>query len=341
MNLYGIETEAELISGCFSKFHSRIGREKFEIAQIISRFLAKMRENFRQKFFEEFDDVVDDDDAITLEMQQKASAWYYVAYGSGNANNAEENTPEDTPQTHFLSFPWLVDDVMLGITVDNLFEMQESGGLVSSISESVFDEFERERDTLLRDFQDRIQKKNRIWKAMPEVKALAIFGSSATFLFRENSDIDLCILSSSVIKNHEELEKKEQIAALRGFLPKMRKLFKRARILESATVPVSVSTLSEKKKRNDLIVLRSENKACLCEYVSCFQRLALILLLFEVIVKPYPLYISVMHGKGGKRGFMCRGVRLRAQSLGCLHHNTLVSQKQTTKLHRPMVSVEV
>ncbi|XP_015753708.1 PREDICTED: RNA-dependent RNA polymerase 1-like [Acropora digitifera] len=194
MNLYGIETEGELMSGCFSKFHSSIGREKIEIVQIISRFLRKMRENFREKFFEEFDDMVDDDD-ITLEMQQKASAWYYVAYSSRTANNTAENTPEDPPQTQFLSFPWLMDDVILRITLVRESEVQESGGLVSSISESVFDEFEKERDTLLRDFQDRIHKKNFIRKAMPEVKALAMFGSSATFLFRKHSDLDLCCLS--------------------------------------------------------------------------------------------------------------------------------------------------
>ena len=71
MSLYGIETEGELISGCFLKFHSHIGREKFEIAQITSRFLKNMRENFREKFFKEFDGMVDDDDGITLEMQRK------------------------------------------------------------------------------------------------------------------------------------------------------------------------------------------------------------------------------------------------------------------------------
>ena len=261
MNLYGIETEGELISGCFSKFHSRIGKEKFEIAQITSRFLKKMRQNFREKFFEEFDGMVDDD-AITLEMQKKASAWYYVAYGFRNINNAAENTPEDPTQTHFLSFPWLVDDVMLRITLVRESEMQESGGLVSSISESVFKEFEKERDTLLRDFQDRIHKKNFIRKAIPEVNALAMFGSSATFLFRKHSDLDLCILFSSDIENQKDLEQKEQIVELKRFLPTMSKLFKRVRMVESATVPVSASTLSDlKKERNDPIVLPSENKA--------------------------------------------------------------------------------
>ena len=254
MNLYDIETESELISGCFSKFHSRIGREQFEITQITSRFLKKIRENFRKKFFQEFDDMVDDDDPITLEMQKKASAWYYVAYGSTNVNNATENTPDDPPQTQFLSFPWLVDDVILRITLGRVFEMQESGGLISSINESVFDEFEKERDTLLCDFKDRIQKRNFIRKAMPKVEALAIYGSSATLLFRKHSGLDLCILSSSDIENHEELEQKEQVAELKRLLPTMRKLFKRVQMVESAKVPVSVLIVSEKKVGNDLIV---------------------------------------------------------------------------------------
>ena len=121
--------------------------------------------------------------------------------------------------------------------------------LVSSISESVFEEFEKERDTLLRDFQERIHKKNRIWKDMPEVKALAMFGSSATLLFRKHSGLDLCILSSSDIENHKDLEQKEQIAELKRLLPTMKKLFERARMVESATVPIK-----EKKVRNDLII---------------------------------------------------------------------------------------
>ena len=79
MNLYGIESEGELLSGCFSKLHSRLGREKVEIADIVSRILAKIRENFRKKFFEEFDLAEDDrgsSEAISEELQQKASAWY-------------------------------------------------------------------------------------------------------------------------------------------------------------------------------------------------------------------------------------------------------------------------
>lgn len=235
MNLYGIETEGELVSGCFVKLHSRLGREKVEIAEIIRRILTKIRENCREKFFEEFDDFSDNE--VSKKMQQKASAWYYVAYSYRNINNVTEKNQEDPPQTQFLSFPWLVDDVMLTIRLNYASQEQESQSVVTSISESVFNVFEQERDVLLHGFEGRLQIKYSIWKAMPR-EALGMFGSSASFLFRPDSDLDLCILYPMVIANREELERDEQIAVLKKFLPLMRKMFKHARIVESARIPV-------------------------------------------------------------------------------------------------------
>lgn len=242
MNLYGIETEGELLSGCFLKLHSRLGREKVEIADIVSRILAKIRENFRKKFFDEFDladDVRETDENISEEMQQKASAWYYVAYSPKNVTNVTENAPVDPPQTQFLSFPWLVDDVMLSIRLRKAIQVRESKSVVTSISESVFKVFEHERDMLLQGFGERMRKKNFISQAIPGV-ALALFGSSATLLFRPDSDLDLCVLSPAVIAQRGELERDAQIHILRNILPLLRKQFKHARLVESARVPVSV-----------------------------------------------------------------------------------------------------
>ena len=242
MNLYGIETEGELLSGCFLKLHYRLGREKVEIANIVSRILAKIRENFRNKFFEEFDLADGDrgtDENISEEMQQKASAWYYVAYSPKHVTNMTKNAPVDPPQTQFLSFPWLVDDVMLSIRLRKAFQVQESKSVVASISESVFKVFEHERDMLLQGFDERTRKKNFISQAIPGV-SLALFGSSATLLFRPDSDLDLCVLSPAVIAQRGELERDEQIRMLWNILPVMRNLFKHARLVESARVPVSV-----------------------------------------------------------------------------------------------------
>ena len=241
MNLYGVETEGELLSGCFLKLHSRLGREKVEIADIISRILAKIRENFRKKFFEEFDLSKDDrgsNEDISEEMQQKASAWYYVSYSHKNVNETE-TAPESPPQMQFLSFPWLVDDVMLSIRLRKTFQAQESQSVVTSISESVIKVFECERNSLLHDFHDRLQKKNFISRSIPGV-TLAMFGSSATLLFRPNSDLDLCILYPTVIAQRRALGRDDQIAVLKTLLPVMRKLFKHARLVETARVPVSV-----------------------------------------------------------------------------------------------------
>lgn len=241
MNLYGIETEAELLSGCFLKLHSRLGREKVEIAEIVSRILAKIRGNFRSKFFKEFDldeENREADEVISEEMQRKASAWYFVAYSHKQATDAAENDPDETPSKQFLSFPWLVDDVMLSIRMRKTFEVQESQSIVASISESVFKVFEDERHVLLQNFQDRLQKKNFISSAMPGF-SVAMFGSSATLLFRPDSDLDLCVLDTRFIARHSELGRDDQIALLKTLHPVMKKLFKHARLVESARVPVS------------------------------------------------------------------------------------------------------
>lgn len=241
MNLYGIETEAELSSGCFLKLHSRLGREKVEIAEIVSRVLAKIRANFRIKFFKEFDmdeGKRENDEVISEEMQRKASAWYYVAYSHKQTAESLENVPDETPSKQFLSFPWLVDDVMLTIRMRKAFEVQESRSIVASISESVLKVFADERDVLLQFFEDRLQKKNFISRAMPGV-GVAMFGSSATLLFRPDSDLDLCVLDPTLIAMRRQLNHEQQIALLKNLHPAMKKLFKHARLVEAARVPVS------------------------------------------------------------------------------------------------------
>lgn len=240
MNLYGIETEAELLSGCFLKVHSRLGREKVEIADIVGHVLTKIRESFRRRFFGEFDSNEDkrgDDDVISEEMRRKASAWYYVAYGNLQSTDTAANVPDGTSSKQFLSFPWLVDDIMLSIRSEGAFEEQESPSIVASINESVLKVFEKDRSFLLPGFEERLQKKNFISRAMHGM-SLALFGSSATLLFRTDSDLDLCMLNSERIAHYSRLDREEQIALLTTLHPIMKTLFKHARLVESAKVPV-------------------------------------------------------------------------------------------------------
>ena len=49
MNLYGIESEAELLTGCYRRLSNRLGREKADIADVVSRVLHVMRVNFRNR----------------------------------------------------------------------------------------------------------------------------------------------------------------------------------------------------------------------------------------------------------------------------------------------------
>ena len=54
MTIYGISTEAELVSGCFRKLHKRLSKERTEVAEIVRKLVSDVREKFRKQFFEEF-----------------------------------------------------------------------------------------------------------------------------------------------------------------------------------------------------------------------------------------------------------------------------------------------
>ena len=245
MNLYGVETEAELLSGCFQKLHPRLGREKTEIADIVSHVLTTIRITFRTKFFEEFelDETRRGPGEISDEMQRKASAWYYVAYGHQQVTDTSELDSEESSDKQFLSFPWVVDDVLLSIRKRKPFQHQEIQGVVTSVTQSVMKVFEEASDFLLDHFSARLQKKNfisqRIRNLAPEL-AVGMFGSSSTLLFRPDSDLDLCVLVPKVIAERGELSREQQIVLLKTLQPAMRKMYKHARLVETARTPVSL-----------------------------------------------------------------------------------------------------
>ena len=79
MRLYGIETEAEIITGCFMKLRNRLRKEKTEISELIGEELFAIRLYLRREFFREFGSDgqwLKDEVLISDEMRLKASAWY-------------------------------------------------------------------------------------------------------------------------------------------------------------------------------------------------------------------------------------------------------------------------
>ncbi|KAI8487424.1 hypothetical protein Bbelb_348930 [Branchiostoma belcheri] len=99
MAQYGIETEAEAVSGCIVKLHKHMEDryERYEIERVAKVRIEDLRKRTRQDFFEEFGG----EEAIELNHPNifgKASAWYTVTYSD--------------PDTKLLSFPWVIGDIL-------------------------------------------------------------------------------------------------------------------------------------------------------------------------------------------------------------------------------------
>eukprot|EP00058_Branchiostoma_floridae_P010132 XP_002595620.1 hypothetical protein BRAFLDRAFT_64730 [Branchiostoma floridae] len=128
MSQYGIDTEAEAVSGCFVRMHHHMEDryERFEAERIAKDRIAHLRKQTRQEFFAEFggEDSIDLDHCPENVMA-KASAWYHASYSTGNPN--------------LLSFPWVVADV--------LAELKKRATRSSPIVEQpVFDRITRDLD---------------------------------------------------------------------------------------------------------------------------------------------------------------------------------------------------
>ncbi|XP_077981928.1 uncharacterized protein LOC144436934 [Glandiceps talaboti] len=106
MTQYGIESEAEALSGCVTKLNKRITErnERFDTEKIIRVKISNLRRVTRDEFNEECDSDdsqgSDEDEADDVDNSKlaKASAWYYVTYSEYNPK--------------FLSFPWVVSDLL-------------------------------------------------------------------------------------------------------------------------------------------------------------------------------------------------------------------------------------
>lgn len=101
---YGIQHEAEALSGAFSNLHCRFQerKDRNEIEKVIIGCIKKLYKSMHEEFMEEFlncGDIKEFENAVL----QKASAWYIVTYSD--------------PDAKFLSFPWAVSEHLANIKV--------------------------------------------------------------------------------------------------------------------------------------------------------------------------------------------------------------------------------
>uniref|UniRef100_A0A6A7G3N6 RNA-dependent RNA polymerase n=2 Tax=Hirondellea gigas TaxID=1518452 RepID=A0A6A7G3N6_9CRUS len=107
MNQYGIKSESELISGNFLEVPKLRGKREFYVKSTVLRAVNRLRDNYRQKFFEPFE--VDHFKMASIEdrklMISKALAWYLVTY-------IPISTAFKRKKITLLSFAWVMSDIL-------------------------------------------------------------------------------------------------------------------------------------------------------------------------------------------------------------------------------------
>lgn len=110
---YGIQHEAEIFSGAFTKLHCRFRerKDRDEIEKVVVSSIKQLTKSISEEFVEEFEES--EVKNIDVRVLQKASAWYIVTYSDSNAK--------------LLSFPWTVSKYLPFIKVrkigDNLMHI--------------------------------------------------------------------------------------------------------------------------------------------------------------------------------------------------------------------------
>ena len=273
MRLYGIETEAEIITGCFMKLRNRLRKEKTEIAELVGEELFAIRSYLRREFFYEFGSDgqwLKSDVLISDEMRLKASAWYRVAYtfahDHGNGSNPSN-------EKRLLGFPWFINDIMLAIkTRKDRPSQPQALDVSATVGQSLVRLFHEEKDWLLEEFRARIRAKNVICRhlqAAESTSSMSIVGSTATLLFHKTSDLDLFFLPQDTqARSHHALPEvppeesntlvEEGAKVLKSLIPflkeetseqqeeedeNVKNLFWKVRLVNKKSFPVSITLL--------------------------------------------------------------------------------------------------
>ena len=195
MRMYGIRTEAELMSGYIEKLHAKVAdQEKNDIQDTARLLKKKLIEDFRQRFNKE----TPNDEESRL---KRASAWYFVTYGNkwpvekyyieeGGSHGRHKATP-----TQFLSFPWVVSDLLAKIYARNAKEGRTSQRSVTkTIGISVYNEFRRCSPDLISGWKSRQQLLRKVKKCLKPLGHVFISGLSAAMLFGDSTRVELVLV---------------------------------------------------------------------------------------------------------------------------------------------------
>ncbi|KAF5478837.1 hypothetical protein F2P56_005366 [Juglans regia] len=111
MEYYGIQTEAEILSGNVLKMSKHFDRKR-DVDAI--KYAVKSLRMEARNWFNEGSDA----DNITDNAKAKASAWYHVTYHHTYWGRRYAEETQGMDRAHFLSFPWCIYDKLLQIKKD-------------------------------------------------------------------------------------------------------------------------------------------------------------------------------------------------------------------------------
>ncbi|KAG0628256.1 hypothetical protein M758_1G013200 [Ceratodon purpureus] len=122
MNQYGIETEAEVMSGNILRlsrhFRKHAGEARQRIRLAVKALIREAQKWFREGIDNENEEdeyYEDDEDYGKDDQFAKASAWYHVTYHPDYLHQDHQYSAVSRTQVYLLSFPWVVCDVLLRI----------------------------------------------------------------------------------------------------------------------------------------------------------------------------------------------------------------------------------
>lgn len=135
-----------------------------------------------------------------------------------------------------------MDDVLVTVLssprTSDISPVSFSPSIARGVSRSVREIFLTYAPFLLHDYQARLELLNVVARAVSTQcrhNRLVMFGSSANFIFRPDSDLDLCVVSSQNGENRTNLV---QIQTLERLEPTLRRSFGGVRLVRDAKVPV-------------------------------------------------------------------------------------------------------
>ncbi|KAG6553849.1 hypothetical protein Mapa_004766 [Marchantia paleacea] len=225
MQCYGVEQEAEIVTGCIVSMHDHLTSELFQWTQVVKQQFQELVQTFRNRFF----------DSVSCPEQRYslASAWYMVAY------------TDDDENMRCLSFPWVISDVLAEIKHNKLGEgmvfMKDRVIHGQSLEEAVyhsmradFIEQQPSKFASLLERRDLLEKVEVCVRARFKNASVKMFGSSCNFLFEPSvSDVDICVEVENV-----PAKRLSQIQVLDKLLPCLRQDFPGTCAMKDAVVPI-------------------------------------------------------------------------------------------------------